>query len=478
MKTLYTVLIASFFSNLLLAAIINVPGDKPTIQAAINFAVKGDTILVSPGVYYENINFKNKGIVVASKFILNQDISFVESTIINGSQPAHLDTASCVLIFSKNQNDANDTSNALIGFTIMGGKGTVWEDEHQPGLFYREGGGILIQYLAPRILFNIIKDNEAINKNGIASAGGGAIRCGDGNPKILNNIIINNKGLYGAGIVLNYSGALIKNNIIAYNSGGEDYGGSGLWINGNDFLSRPRIVENNTIVYNSSVRPGGGFNIYNVSTTIRNNIVWGNYAPSSPQIRGGINVVVSYCNVEGGYSGTGNINFNPMFTDSSFLLKDSSKCIDAGDPSSTYNDPEDLTRPGFAKFPSKGLIRNDIGAYGGPGRTKLSTILTSSKDEKINSFSGFCLEQNYPNPFNPATSIQYSVDSRQHVSLKVFDVLGNEVATLVNEEKQPGTYEVEFSSLTIRNYHLTSGIYFYQLRAGSFVQTNKMLMIK
>ncbi|RKY93654.1 MAG: hypothetical protein DRQ01_04250 [Ignavibacteriae bacterium] len=83
------------------------------------------------------------------------------------------------------------------------------------------------------------------------------------------------------------------------------------------------------------------------------------------------------------------------------------------------------------------------------------------------------LFDNYPNPFNPKTSIQYAVGSWQFVTLKVYDVLGNEVATLVNEEKLAGEYEVEFSAKG-----LPSGIYFYQLRAGNFVETKKMILLK
>lgn len=85
----------------------------------------------------------------------------------------------------------------------------------------------------------------------------------------------------------------------------------------------------------------------------------------------------------------------------------------------------------------------------------------------------FSLEQNYPNPFNPVTSIQYVVGSQSYVSLKVYDVLGNEVATLVNEQKPAGTYEVEFNGT-----ELPSGIYFYQLQAGSYIETKKMLLLK
>jgi len=85
----------------------------------------------------------------------------------------------------------------------------------------------------------------------------------------------------------------------------------------------------------------------------------------------------------------------------------------------------------------------------------------------------FALEQNYPNPFNPTTSIQYAISSRQFVTLKVYDVIGKEVATLVNEEKAAGKHKVNFNAST-----LSSGVYFYRLQAGSFVQTRKMLLLK
>ncbi|AFH50487.1 Putative carboxypeptidase [Ignavibacterium album JCM 16511] len=85
----------------------------------------------------------------------------------------------------------------------------------------------------------------------------------------------------------------------------------------------------------------------------------------------------------------------------------------------------------------------------------------------------FALEQNYPNPFNPSTTIQYAVGSRQLVQLKVYNVLGNEIATLVNEYKEPGNYKVEFNG-----GDLPSGIYYYKLSAGNYSDVKKMMLIK
>jgi len=106
------------------------------------------------------------------------------------------------------------------------------------------------------------------------------------------------------------------------------------------------------------------------------------------------------------------------------------------------------------------------------------------EDETISPIA-FALEQNYPNPFNPYTTIKYTVPNvtlvgveGSRVQLKIYDVLGNEVATLVNEEKPAGSYEVEFNVGRDSSPALASGIYFYRLQAGDFIQTKKMILLK
>ncbi len=99
------------------------------------------------------------------------------------------------------------------------------------------------------------------------------------------------------------------------------------------------------------------------------------------------------------------------------------------------------------------------------------TGVASLKDEE--SPTEFTLHQNYPNPFNPTTSIEYQVASTEKVSIKVYDVLGREIRTLVNEQKSPGSYSVNFDAS-----NLSSGIYFYVLEAGNVRLSKKMMLIK
>ncbi len=87
--------------------------------------------------------------------------------------------------------------------------------------------------------------------------------------------------------------------------------------------------------------------------------------------------------------------------------------------------------------------------------------------------TAFGLSQNYPNPFNPTTSIRYEIRDMGYVSLRVYDILGREVAVLVNERKAPGSYSVEFDGST-----LASGVYIFRLSAGPYVECRKMVLMK
>jgi hypothetical protein len=103
-------------------------------------------------------------------------------------------------------------------------------------------------------------------------------------------------------------------------------------------------------------------------------------------------------------------------------------------------------------------------------------ILTSLRDFNSSDNSvplEFNLEQNYPNPFNPTTSIKFSIPTSEFVSLKIFDILGKEIAALVNEQKAAGTYTISFDAAD-----LSSGVYFYRLNSGDKIEIKKMLLVK
>jgi len=143
--------------------------------------------------------------------------------------------------------------------------------------------------------------------------------------------------------------------------------------------------------------------------------------------------------------------------------------------------PEAVMVYNLSIVPSNRSIR--IASHGnGVFERKLLPIQTDVENEDENPI-GFKLEQNYPNPFNPTTTIKYSIPvveaTRRVVSTKliVYDILGREVATLVNREQQPGSYEVTFDASSVSR-QMTSGVYYYRLNAGSFAETKKMILIK
>ena len=126
------------------------------------------------------------------------------------------------------------------------------------------------------------------------------------------------------------------------------------------------------------------------------------------------------------------------------------------------------------KFMKLSLLKSSQGPYASIWEVEMFGTDSDSSDEGNNSFpNAFKLLQNYPNPFNPSTKISYEIPERSFVTIKIYDVLGNEITTLVNEEKQSNNYVVEFDGSG-----LTSGIYFYQIKVNSFVETKKMILLK
>ena len=560
MKFVHVILSCVLLGFSLKANIINVPVDQPDIQAGINAASDGDTVLVADGIYIENINYLGKAITVASHFLTDGDTSHIANTVIDGSQPSHPDSGAVVTFIS-----GEDTTSVLAGFTITGGSGTVIANG-------KYGGGIHIFNSTATIRNNIIEfnainqptdaygggiyaflqsqdliiENNLIRHNSITSTnvteyclGGGIYSYSDGNEtvRIANNRIINNTitapVAYGGGIEPGAANFLITNNIIKGNSINATQGGSGgidvfndvpviqnNLIVGNsaptgggilfEFTTsvakttgmggrgagkpaanaalktnrtNPLNVSNNTIVGNSATESGGGIRIIGATIpSAMNLIVWGNTAPSDPQISGIMDL--QYSDIEGGYLGTANIETDPLFADTTFYyLLSNSPCIDGGNLDPVYNDPEDPLNPGFARWPAQSLLFNDMGAYGGPGSKTLIDNLVGIEEIPISSGNlpaGFQLFQNYPNPFNPGTTIEFALTYSGRVTLKVYNVLGQEVAVLASENMLAGKYKYDWDA-----GGLASGVYYYRLDAHpaassgrGFSQTKKLLLLK
>ena len=250
-----------------------VPNQFPTIQAAIDHAFPGCTILVMPGTYVENINFLGKPITVKS-------MKGPGETVIDGGQ------AWSVVTFEN-----NETQDAVLeGFTITNGSGTVMGP-----MTY--GGGIYCDNASPTITSNVLYQNTA--------SWGGAIYCQfQAAPVIINNIIRENNADTGGGICCDF-----------------------------DVTA---TLTNNTLHGNSALLEGGGIWCGNLSDiVVTNTVLWENSAPLDDEICVvGANPSVTYCDVQGGWPGTTNIDADPEFADPSkgdLHIPKSSPCYNKGD---------------------------------------------------------------------------------------------------------------------------------------------------
>jgi hypothetical protein len=464
-KLVFTILL--FFPLLAIYSqdTIHVPYDYTTIQAAIDASNNGDIVLVAEGTYYENVNFNGKAITVASHFLINGDIEHIDNTIIDAND------SGSVVIF----NSGEDTTSILCGFTITGGQA-------------RRGGGIHCDSSGAKIIFNKIINNVA---NAFSATGEGGGIYADSheyfNYIIIENNIIRNNSVFGhvsigAGIGLFDMEGKIINNIIEQNHSQGGAGSGGMSLNGCSLQ-----IINNTIIFNTaSNSPGndaGGIASFQDESIIINNIVWGNIGDE--QIISDEILDIFYCDVEGGYTGVGNIDAYPEFVDTSnrdYHLSNSSPCIGSGIDSlgiggmwyyCPVTDLEGNPRPNpLGSMP-------DMGVYESEYPVRVENYLSQVPKT-------YTLEHNFPNPFNPSTKIRYSIPQTSYVVIKVFDVLGNEIETLMNENKPAGSYEIEFNSHSGFVRNLACGIYFYQLQAVDpesssgqvFVETRKMLLIK
>ena len=312
---------------------ISIPSDYPSIQEGIFLSLPLENIVVSPGVYNENVHFQGKDVILQGIDPLDSEI--VETTIID---PRGVGT---VITFNGNES----SQCVLSGLTIRNG-----------GFSGISGNGCkaLIEY-------NRILDNytPSMSEN---NGGGGMFGC---NGTIQYNIVTNNKAAEAGG-GLNQCHGTIRGNVISRNTSG--YRGGGI-------ASCSGFVSNNTIVGNYSTKEGGGIVCYRAM--VSNCILWNN---TRPEVYGG-GYSISYSNVKGGYTGEGNIDADPCFvnpdnddyhlksqagrwdpnTNSWVMDTNTSLCIDAGDPTSDWT----------AELWPHGK-RINMGMYGGTPQASMS----------------------------------------------------------------------------------------------------------
>ena len=305
-----------------------VPDDFPTIQAAIDSSavVNGDTVIVRAGTYVENINFLGKAITIRSE--LGPDF-----TVIDGKNGVYPNLS--VVTFENGEG----LDSVIDGFTITNGEGYI------TFLGDSLGGGIFCFQASPTIKNNIVCHNELqkftggwtsgggiycnqaalienniIHSNSVGGKGsGGGLGCG-GSCRIENNIINNNSAGYGGGGGIACSGfAVIEGNML--------YGNTDCGISCRDFST----LTNNTLFGNFG--PGIRVSQFTAQPEIKNTILWNNNGPEIELAGPGAKPVVTYCDIQGGWPGTGNIDADPLFKNpglDDFHLTWLSPCINRG----------------------------------------------------------------------------------------------------------------------------------------------------
>jgi len=467
-----------------LAAVTLIPMDHATIQAGIDNVNTGDTVLVLPGTYTENLNFNGKNIVVMS-------MDGPVSTTIDGNE------VSSVVQFVNGESPAA----VLDGFTITNGIGVDYTTVE------RFGGGIICRiYSSPTLRNLIISGNTA---TGTGSAGGGIGISVESHPLLENVEIIGNSSSWGGGvsiamnsnptfrnvkIVSNYAAeiaggisvrqsSLDADQLLVYGNDGR-YGGGGVWVHEYATLNinRSTIVTN----YTDTNYDGGGILITEHSNLyMTNSICWGNqYSEIASHTSGwaASDLLIAHCTIEGGLDGmlidSNELNTfesimssDPLFVDavnSNYQLDSSSACIDAG--SAVYVDSTS----------GDTLVNLSEGDFNGfaPDMGCFEYYSTTSLDHNIVEPTTIKLLQNYPNPFNPATTIPVMINENNYLSLEVYDLRGSHIRTLFKGMLHAGTYEFRWEGDDLNGRKVSSGVYIYGLKSGREVLTKKMSYLR
>ncbi|MDP8240673.1 MAG: T9SS type A sorting domain-containing protein [Candidatus Hatepunaea meridiana] len=504
--------------------ILRVPSDYETIQDAIDEAEDGETVLVFPGTYVENIDFIGKDIVVGSLFLTTENDAYIDSTVIDG------DSSGTVVTFENEESENAE----LVGFIIRNGRGDlaggILISSANPKLqhltihdnYSRSGaGGITCRMGSNSIMDNItvrnnnngegmasglsswsdcnlIVTNSRFIENGTNEYSGSAIRCSRGEIT-LKNVVVSGTGSedvpaeFGGGIHISRSvanldsvyisncyasmggGLCIENSevdmnyVLVYNNHGIEEGG-GLWLHGST------LIANNLTVVNNSALDGDAGGMYSAgNVTLVNSIFFGNEGDDGDDIRcRGLSMMIAFSNIaEEGIDarhednfvwGNGNINENPLFVNSDegdFHLTANSPCIDAGTAFFVW---EEDTLINLSEDEYQGFAP-DMGAFESP--------YENSIDESKYTPHIFALHPNFPNPFNASTSIQFNLPVNGRITLAIYDLNGREVASLTNAYYKAGIHHMIWNAEDV-----ASGVYLVWLEVQNQSKMMKVVLIR
>lgn len=483
MKTIVTTTLLISVLSFSFAATINIPADIATIQAGIDSASAGDTVLVSPGTYSENLNYYGKDVVLLST-------KGPDSTTIDGSAKGP------VVIMSSGESNAAE----LNGFTIQNGSGTP--SLTTPDAYF--AGGVCVRYDSSPTLRNLIVQNNTVAGNG---SNGGGIGLSTGSESLVEDVVIrNNTAFYGGGIYIYFSSPTLKNvvihdnhalssggaagiqtstasliGVLAYDNTAVEYAG-GFWL-----YDKAKVTIDRTTMYGNSTSGfnGGGMWLLGGNTLyVINSILWDNAPNQIGSFVSGTyaanSIRIMYSDIEGGRfslaltSGELKSYVNLTSQDpgcvdpinKDFSLTTTSTCIDAG--IAFYAVESDTLvdlAPGeyFGSAPDLGAFESNYI----PTHVDIETLIPKK----------LALHQNYPNPFNPSTRISWTLISPSPVQLDIFTIQGNHITTLVHEDQGPGTHQVEWDALNVAGQVVESGLYICRLTAGNKVVSKTMLLL-
>lgn len=505
------------------------------IQSGVNHASVGDTILISPGTYYEGVSV-NKLLYVGSHILITDDSKYIDSTII--SVNSTVDRSAL-----KIENTGENTV-VINGLKLENGKGTYKYPNYRGGGIFCNNANVQLKNLVIKnctagygagldftnsdaVLSNVVIDSNSttgwgggissVNSNlslfdvnilnNESSMGGGIYSIDNSvlnlqNVNIIGNSAIENVTLspkmgslyktsniqsisyYGGGIFCDNTELFLQNTIVAKNE--SEGNGSGI-----SCLNKGFVQSINSTYYgNSSSENGGAFYLdYNSKAVVVNSILWQN-SPQEIYLKSD-SITIAYSDVKGGESGivdsgfvdwsSGNINSDPDFVNvanNDYNLNVESACKDIGTDFFIFQGDTviDLSSDEYSG------IAPDFGAFGSNPNVSDPTVSIKEIEnivipENLEIFSA------YPNPFNPTVTIPYAIPENGNVRISIYNILGQKVLPLVDEIQEEGYHKVLWNGVNKYGGKVSTGIYFvnfyvqYESSGSDFV-TKKIVFIK